>query len=132
MSINKVILLGHVGNDPDVKRFDNGGMVAQVAIATTKRGFKTKDGKEIPEKTEWHNVVMQNGLASIADKYIHKGDKIYIEGELRTRSYEGKDGKRYITEIVASEVELLGAKKAGDALEKARNDFEPKIDDLPF
>ena len=72
MSVNKVILMGNVGKDPDVKTFDNGGVVAQFPLATTKRGFKTKDGKEVPERTEWHNIVLSNGLAKVAEQYVKK------------------------------------------------------------
>lgn len=108
MSVNKVTLLGNTGKDPDFKTFDNGGCVAQFTLATTKRAFTTKDGRQIPERTEWHNIVLQNGLAKVAQQYVHKGDKLYIEGELRTRSYDDANGvKRYITEIVATDMEIV-------------------------
>lgn len=112
MSVNKVILVGRAGKDPNVKTFDNGGVVAQFTLATTKRGFSTKDGREIPERTEWHNIVLSNGLAKIAGKYVLKGDKLYIEGELRTRSYEDNNGvKHFITEVYGYDMELLTPKK---------------------
>lgn len=138
MSVNKVTLLGHTGKDPDFKTFDNGGCVAQFTLATTKRAFTTKDGRQIPERTEWHNIVLQNGLAKVAQQYVHKGDKLYIEGELRTRSYDDANGvKRYITEIVATDMEMLTPKATGagtqappppapDAPAPSEND------DLPF
>ena len=111
MSVNKVTLLGHTGEAPDFKEFDNGGCVATFSLATTKRGFTTKDGRKIPERTEWHNVVLQNGLAKVANQYVKKGDKLYIEGELRTRSYDDANGvKRYITEVVATDMEMLTPK----------------------
>ena len=111
MSVNKVTLLGHTGKAPDFKEFDNGGCVATFSLATTKRGFTTKDGRQIPERTEWHNIVLQNGLAKVANQYVKKGDKLYIEGELRTRSYDDAQGvKRYITEIVATDMEMLTPK----------------------
>lgn len=111
MSVNKVILMGHVGKDPDVKTFDNGGVVAQFTLATTKKGFTKKDGVEIPEHTEWHNIVLQNGLAKIAAQYVKKGDKLYIEGELRTRMYEDSHGfKHFVTEIYGSCMEMLAPK----------------------
>lgn len=114
MSVNKVTLLGHTGKAPDFKEFDNGGCVATFSLATTKRGFTTKDGQKIPERTEWHNVVLQNGLAKVANQYVKKGDKLYIEGELRTRSYDDANGvKRYITEVVATDMEMLTPKAAG-------------------
>lgn len=114
MSVNKVTLLGHTGKAPDFKEFDNGGCVATFSLATTKRGYTTKDGRQIPERTEWHNVVLQNGLAKVANQYVKKGDKLYIEGELRTRSYDDAQGvKRYVTEIVATDMEMLTPKATG-------------------
>lgn len=112
MSVNKVTLLGNTGKAPDFKEFDNGGCVATLTLATTKRKFTTKDGREIPERTEWHNIVLQNGLAKVANQYVKKGDKLYIEGELRTRSYDDAQGvKRYITEIVVTDMEMLTPKR---------------------
>lgn len=114
MSVNKVTLLGNTGKAPDFKTFENGGCVAQFTLATTKRAFTTKDGRQIPERTEWHNIVLQNGLAKVVQQYVHKGDKLYIEGELRTRSYDDANGvKRYITEIVATDMEMLTPKATG-------------------
>ena len=112
MSINKVILIGNVGKDPDVKRFDRGGVVAQFPMATTKNGYKRDDGREIPDRTEWHNIVLQGKLAEVAEKYVHKGDRLYIEGELRTRSWEDGGVKRYVTEIYGHTMEMLSAKKS--------------------
>lgn len=141
MSVNKVILMGNVGKDPDVKTFDNGGVVAQFPLATTKRGFKTKDGKEVPERTEWHNVVLSNGLAKVAEQYVKKGDKLYIEGELRTRSYEDNNGvKHFITEVYGYDMEMLTPKKDGQSSGQQQSSAPtppPPIpdqnkDDLPF
>ena len=137
MSINKVTLLGHLGKDPDVKTFDNGGVVAQFTLATTKRGFTTKDGRQIPERIEWHNVVLQNGLAKIAQQYVKKGYKLYIEGELRTRSYDDANGvKHYITEIYGYEMEMLTPKKDGQNTAQTAGAPIPSPptpdDDLPF
>lgn len=137
MSVNKVILLGYTGKAPDFKEFENGGCVATLTMATTKRKFTTKDGREIPERTEWHNIVLQNGLAKVANQYVKKGDKLYIEGELRTRSYEDANGvKRYITEIVATDMEMLTS-KANLAAQvpppPVPNEHVPDgNDDLPF
>lgn len=137
MSINRVTLLGNTGKSPDFKEFDNGGCVATFSLATTKRGFKTKDGKEIPDRTEWHNIVLQNGLAKVAKQYVKKGDKLYIEGELRTRSYDDAQSvKRYITEILATNMEMLTPKRNGD--EAQFPPPEPEVpassvyNDLPF
>lgn len=114
MSVNKVILMGYTGEAPYFREFDNGGCVATFSLATTKRGYTTKDGRQIPERTEWHNVILQNGLAKVANQYIKKGDKLYIEGELRTRSYDNAQGvKRYVTEIVATDMEMLTPKATG-------------------
>lgn len=138
MSVNKVILMGNVGKDPDVKTFDNGGVVAQFPLATTKRGFKTKDGKEVPERTEWHNIVLSNGLAKVAEQYVKKGDKLYIEGELRTRSYEDNNGvKHFITEVYGYDMEMLTPKKDGQSSGQQQSSAptppppSPQ-DDLPF
>lgn len=109
MSVNKCIVLGRVGKDPEIKQFD-GGSKASFSVATTERGFKTKDGKEYPEKTEWHNIVCWKGLATIVEKYVKKGDLIYIEGKITTRSWESDGKKHYMTEIVADNIELLGNK----------------------
>lgn len=139
MSVNKVILMGYVGKDPDVKTFDNGGVVAQFPLATIKRGFTTKDGREIPEHTEWHNIVLSNGLAKIAGQYVKKGDKLYIEGELRTRSYEDNNGvKRYVTEVYGYNMEMLSPKKDGQTAQQGGAPTPPPPipdqdeDDLPF
>ena len=138
MSVNKVILMGHTGKDPDVKTFDNGGVVAQFPLATTKTGFTTKDGSEIPERTEWHNIVLQNGLAKVANQYVKKGDKLYIEGELRTRSYDDAQGvKRYVTEIVATDMEMLTPKGTGAGTQAPPPPVPDapapnETDDLPF
>lgn len=139
MSVNKVILMGHTGKDPDVKTFDNDGVVAQFPLATTKRGFTTKDGREIPERTEWHNIVLSNGLAKIAGQYVKKGDKLYIEGELRTRSYEDNNGvKRYVTEVYGYNMEMLSPKKDGQTTQQGGAPTPPPPipdqdeDDLPF
>ncbi len=108
MSINKVILVGNVGKDPEVRYIDTNVGVANFTLATTERGFKTQNGKEVPERTEWHNIVAWRGLADLAEKYIRKGSQLYIEGKIRTRSWE-KDGiRRYTTEIYADTIQLLG------------------------
>lgn len=106
MSINKVILLGNLGKEPEIKAFDNGGKIASITLATTKKGFTTKSGTTVPDKTEWHNIVMFNGLADVAEKYLHKGSKVYIEGEIRYREYEKDGQKKYITEIFCDNLEM--------------------------
>lgn len=109
MAVNKVILIGNVGRDPEVRYLDNNVAVANFTLATTERGFTSRDGQQYPDRTEWHNIVAWRGLAQIIEKYVKKGNPIYIEGKIRTRSYDDKDGiKRYVTEIYADNIELLG------------------------
>lgn len=109
MSVNKVILVGNVGKDPDVKYFDNDNVKANFSLATSKRGYTMANGTQVPERTEWHNIVCWRGLAQIVEKFVKKGSQLYVEGELRTRSYDDQSGvKRYITEVNAENIELLG------------------------
>lgn len=105
--VNKVILLGRLGKDPEVRHLENGTPVTSFSIATSE-SYKDRTSGEKVEKTEWHNVVLWRGLAEVAEKYLHKGDQVYIEGKLQTRSWE-KDGvTRYTTEIVGREMTMLG------------------------
>ena len=114
MAINKVILVGNVGKDPEVRYFDNGNAVANFTLATTERGYTATNGTVVPDRTEWHNIVLWRGLAEVAEKYVRKGAKLYIEGKIRTRSYDDASGnKRYITEIYADNMELLDRKQEG-------------------
>jgi len=111
MSVNKIILLGNVGKDPEVRYFDNGGAVANFTLATTERGYTAANGTQVPDRTEWHNIVLWRGLAEIAEKYVKKGSKLYIDGKIRTRSYDDASGnKRYITEVWGDNMELLDRK----------------------
>lgn len=111
MSVNKVILLGHVGKDPEIKRLDQGISVATFSLATTEKGYTLQNGTTVPDRTEWHNIVAWRGLADVSEKYIRKGSQIYLEGKITTRSWE-KDGiKIYRTEITAENIQLLGSKK---------------------
>jgi single-strand DNA-binding protein len=112
-SVNKVILIGNLGKDPEVKYTPGGLPVAKIAVATNER-FKDKDG-QWQDRTEWHNVVLWQRLAEIAGEYLKKGSKLYIEGRLQTRSWEDKQSgqKKYMTEIVAQDLVLLGGR--GDA-----------------
>lgn len=140
MSVNKVILVGNVGKDPEVRYLDKNVAVANFPLATTERGYTTQSGTQVPERTEWHNIVAWRGLAELAEKYIQKGTQLYVEGKLQTRSWE-KDGiKRYTTDIVADTIQLLG--KRPDKSEEQQTSTggdnvvsEPPIsgeDDLPF
>lgn len=110
--LNKVQLIGHLGKDPEVRTLDGGTKVCQFTLATTDRGYTLQNGTQVPERTEWHNIVMWKGLAEVAEKYLHKGDKIYVEGKIRTRSYEdNKQIKRSITEIFVDNMEMLVVKQ---------------------
>lgn len=142
--INKVILVGHLGKDPEVRHLDGNVTVASFPLATSET--YNKDGKRI-EQTECHNIVMWRGLADIASKYLQKGKLVYIEGKLRTRSFEDKEGhKKYTTEVVAENFTLLGRKsdfEAGSsghentaspakAIEPEDYTLSGDADDLPF
>jgi len=108
MSLNKVMLIGNVGADPEVRYVDQGVAVASLRLATTRRGYTLQNGTQVPEQTEWHNILLWRQLAETVEKYVHKGDKLYIEGSLRTRSYDDKNGiKRYRTEIWVDTMEML-------------------------
>lgn len=114
MSVNKVILIGNVGRDPEVRYLDSGVAVASLPLATTDRAYTLTNGTQVPERTEWHNLVLWRGLAETAEKYVHKGDKLYVEGKIRTRSYDDQAGsKRYVTEIFVDNMEMLTPKGAG-------------------
>ena len=116
MSINKVILVGNVGKDPEVHYVEENLPVARFPLATSDKGYKTKDGRQIPDRTEWHNVVVWRRLAEVVEKYVKKGTQLYLEGKIKTRSYEDKDGiKRYSTEIVVDVLQLLGSRSDNPA-----------------
>ncbi|HRZ96451.1 MAG TPA: single-stranded DNA-binding protein [Paludibacter sp.] len=140
MSVNKVILVGNVGKDPEVRYLEKDVAVANFTLATTDRAITLQNGTQVPERTEWHNIVAWRGLATIAEKYIKKGTQIYVEGKLQTRTYE-KDGiKRFFTEIYAENIMLLGKKpETGEnqttAVAAPAPDMQaPPVgeDDLPF
>lgn len=152
MSVNKVILLGNVGKDPEVRYLDTGIAVATFPLATTDRAYTLANGTQVPERTEWHNLVLWRGLAETAEKYVHKGDKLYIEGKIRSRSYDDQTGaKRYITEIFVDNMEMLTPKNVASgassyapaAQQPAASTVQPQqsqaaptqnnpADDLPF
>lgn len=116
MSVNKVILVGNVGKDPEIRYVDKDVAVANFTLATTERGYTSASGQTVPDRTEWHNIVAWRGLAKLAESYIRKGSSIYVEGKLRTRSWvDEKNGNvtKYVTEIFAENIELLGKKPEG-------------------
>ncbi len=109
MSVNKVILVGNVGKDPEVRHLDSGVAVANFPLATSE-SYNAKNGERVTT-TEWHNIVLWRGLAEVAEKYVTKGRQLYIEGRIRTRSWDDKDGnKRYTTEIYGDQMQMLGTK----------------------
>ncbi|GAA3985533.1 single-stranded DNA-binding protein [Hymenobacter antarcticus] len=141
--VNKVILVGNLGKDPEVRHLEGGVSVAHFTLATNEY-YKDKQGNRV-ERTEWHNISAWRGLADMADKYLKKGQQVYIEGKLRTRQYQDKDQQtRYITEIIADEISMLGARPqgpgapapdaSGTAVPEPAHSFrqEPELDQLPF
>ena len=115
MSVNKVILLGNVGRDPDVRYPSQGQIVASFPLATSDRAYTTSSGTQVPERTEWHNLVMWGRNAEVAEKYIRKGTRLYVEGRLRTRNYEDRNKiRRYVTEVYVESFEMLGGGQRND------------------
>lgn len=116
MGVNKLTLLGHVGQEPRISNFADGGSVANFSVAYTEKAYTAKSGQSVPEWTEWFNIVAKGSHANTVAQYVHKGDKIYIEGKIKTRQYTAQDGTvRSITEVVvdnfSGKIELLGTPK---------------------
>ncbi len=136
--VNKVILIGNLGKDPEVRSIESGAKVASFPLATNET-YKGKDGAKV-EQTEWHNIVVWRGLAELAEKYLRKGSQIYLEGRIKTRSWDDKDGnKRYITEIVGDNMTFLGKPMGEGDSQKTpppvNEDYSPAAaedEDLPF
>lgn len=141
MSLNKAILIGYVGKEPNIRYVDNGVCTAAFPLATTTPGYTLPNGTQVPERTEWHNILLWRKIAETAEKYVHKGDKLYIEGEIRTRSYQDKKGiTRYVTEIWGKEMEMLSPRNTNTSTvvnvnntKKAEEDASStNQDQLPF
>ncbi|MDR1344644.1 MAG: single-stranded DNA-binding protein [Tannerellaceae bacterium] len=116
MSLNKVILIGNVGKDPDVRYFDNGAAIANFTVATSERGYTLANGTEVPERTEWHNIVVRRDQVAFVERWVRKGASVYVEGKIRTRNYDDQAGiKRYVTEIYADKVEFFNTGNRGNA-----------------
>ena len=139
--VNKVILVGNLGKDPEVRHLDGGISVANFTLATNEY-YKDKQGARV-ERTEWHNISAWRGLAELAEKYLKKGSQVYVEGKLRTRQYQDKDQQtRYITEVIAEEISLLGGRPGGTngtngaatpgPADNVSLRQEPELDQLPF
>lgn len=135
------MLIGNVGKEPDVKYYDADQAVAQFPLATTERGYVLQNGTRVPDRTDWHNIVMWRDLAKIAERYVHKGDKIYVEGRIRYRYYDDKKGqRRFIAEIYTDNMELLTPKQASTTVqnvqtkENTRTNIKEDVnnDTLPF
>lgn len=107
-SVNKVILVGNLGADPDVKTFDNGGKIANLSVATSERWTDKQTGEQ-KEQTEWHRVVLRDNLANIAGQYLQKGSQVYIEGKLKTRQWDDNGVTRYVTEVIGLTMQMLGS-----------------------
>ena len=135
--VNKVILVGNLGKNPEVKYLDSGVAVANFSLATTEN-YKNKEGERVSQ-TEWHNIVLWRGLAEVAEKWLKKGSSVYIEGKIKTRKWEDKDGNtRYNTEILADNMTMLGGKSNADSTSPVSSESttskssEDTADDLPF
>ncbi len=134
--INKVILVGNLGKDPETFTFENGVKKVSFSLATTE-SYKDKEGNKI-DQTEWHNVVLWRGLADVAEKYLSKGSQVYIEGKIKTRAWDDKDGnKRYTTEIYGDNMTMLGGRRddsqtSGNTSKPADVKVPEPEDDLPF
>lgn len=122
MSVNKVILVGNVGKDPEVRYIDTNVAVARFPFATSET-YRSRDGERITT-TEWHNVVLWRGLAEVVEKYVKKGSQLFIEGKIRTRSYDDREGnKRYITEIIADNMQMLGRRPESQSTDSDNNGY---------
>ncbi len=139
-SLNKVMLIGNLGKEPEIKTFEGGNMLVRFPLATSET-YTSRQTNEKVTTTEWHNIVLRRGLAEVADKYLHKGDKVFIEGRIKTRSWEDQSGeKRYTTEINADNLTMLGSPSDSAPREEKKVSEEPstnlqaqgKEDDLPF
>jgi len=124
MAVNSAQILGHLGSDPEVKTFDNGDKIVNFSVATTDK-WRDKDGNE-QSNTDWHRIVVRKGLASVAERFLKKGMQVFIEGPMRTRSYQDKDGvTRYVTEIMCLKLEMTGsAPKADENQGQQNNDYQ--------
>ncbi|MCF8228640.1 MAG: single-stranded DNA-binding protein [Bacteroidales bacterium] len=135
MSVNKAILVGRLGQDPESRTIDSGVKMTKFSIATNET-FQNKNGEKV-EKTEWHNIVLWGGLADVAEKYLKKGDQVYIEGRIETRTYEQDNVKKYFTEIRGLNMTMLGAKRdneqsSGSEVNEPEKAQPKPEDDLPF
>ena len=132
--MNKVMLIGNVGQEPDVRYFEQDQAVAQVRLATTERGYTLQNGTQVPEHTDWHTLVFYRQLAKVVERYVHKGDKLYVEGRLRYRVYDTQKGeRRYVTEIYVDNIEMLSPKpQTGTITPETAAEPQPSDNNTPF
>lgn len=132
-SVNQATVIGYVGEAPKVNSTQQGRKVASFAVATTEKGYTSKSGVQYSDRTEWHNIVLWGNLAEIAEKYLHKGSSVYIQGKMRTRSYDDKNGiKRYVTEIEGDVMQMLDRRTDNAAPPQNEAPAQKANDDLPF
>ena len=135
------MLIGNVGKEPEVRYYDADQALAKVALATTERGYTLKNGTQVPDRTDWHNLLFYKQMAKIVEQYVHKGDKLYVEGRLRYSSYDDQQGKRrYVTEILVENMEMLTPRPKPEAANRmtdsetsySQNTSSAAEDRLPF
>lgn len=132
MAVNRVFLLGNVGSDPEIRE-SNGGKFATFRLATTDKGYTKRDGTQVPERTEWHNIVANSNIVGVIENYVRKGTKLYIEGKLRTRKYTARDNtERTVTEIYIDNMELLGGKPQEQNTNQQRYQNWGSNDNMPY
>ncbi|MCD8297189.1 MAG: single-stranded DNA-binding protein [Prevotella sp.] len=120
--MNKIMLIGNVGKEPSVRYFDNDQAVATLTLATTERGYTLQNGTQVPERTDWHNIVFNRGLAKVVERYVHKGDKLYVDGRIHYRTYDDNKGIRhYITEVFAENLELLTQRSSKENVQQQQD-----------
>lgn len=134
--MNKIMLIGNVGKEPVIRYYDQDQAVATFSLATTERGYTLQNGTQVPDRTDWHNIVLYRGLAKIVERYVHKGDKLYIEGRIHYRTYDDPKGMRhYVTEVYADNMELLTPKSVRDNISSSASSSvqeESSDNDVPF
>lgn len=137
-SVNQATVIGFVGDEPKIINAQNGTKIAALSVATTDKGYTKQDGTTIPDKTEWHNVVLFGRLAEVVERFVHKGASVYVQGKMRTRAYDDKNGvKRYVTEIHADSLQMLDRKNDSQQPTSTTDTSYPQPpqqsgDDLPF
>lgn len=128
-SVNKVILIGNVGSDPEVRYLDRGVAIANFNLATTERGYTMQNGTQVPDKTDWHAIVLWRNLAEWAERFVRKGMKLYIEGKLQTRTWEREGQIRRKTEVIAENVQILYRPEEYRNLGREQRDMNPEAND---